>query len=302
MVNLSVTLCGIQMSNPIILASGVLNETGDSMLQAFKNGAGAVVTKSVGLKARMGHRNPSVVEVEHGILNALGLPNPGIDAYAEEIERAKSGGPLICSIYGKDTNEFKTLAKKAEELGVSGVEINLSCPHAGEYGAALGQDARVVRKITAAVKESVTIPLFVKLTPNVTSIVDIGRAAEDGGADALVAINTVKAMAINAEVAMPILANKIGGYSGPAIKPIGLRCVYELYNALSIPIVGVGGILTGEDAVEYIMAGASAVQVGSAVLYRGREVFSLIAKEMRDFMEEHGYSRVQEMVGLACRE
>jgi len=277
-----------------------MDEDAGSMQRIFKSGAGAIVTKSISLKSRDGYPNPAVIELEHGILNAMGLPNPGIDAFSEEILKLKSSKiPVIGSIFGANIDEFVKLAKKMQSYGVDAVELNLSCPHAKGYGLELGSDPSLVKNITKDVKKNTNIPVFVKISPNLPSISKIAKAAESAGADAIVTINTVKAMKIDLELQMPVLSNKIGGYSGKAVKPIGIRCVYEIAKDVDIPVIGVGGITTGEDAIEYFMAGASAVQIGSAIYYRGLDVFEKICKEIKDWMKEHNYKNISELIGVA---
>ncbi len=277
-----------------------MDEDAGSMKRIFKSGAGAVTTKSIGLKPKQGYPNPSCLELEHGILNAMGLPNPGIDNYKEEIkELEKIKQPVIGSIYGKDPKEFLILAKKMEKYGVDAVELNMSCPHAKGYGLEIGSDPKLVRNIVFNTKNSINIPVFVKLSPNLTDIVKIAKAAEKAKVDAIVAINTVKAMKIDIETKRPILSNKIGGYSGPAIKPIGIRCVYDIYKNTNIPIIGCGGITNGSDAIEYFMAGASAVQVGSAVYYREIDVFEKIKNEIKEWMKKHNYKKLDQLIGVA---
>jgi dihydroorotate dehydrogenase (NAD+) catalytic subunit len=300
MAHLSVNLCGLTMKNPTMLASGVLDETGRSMLEVAKAGAGALVTKSVGKEPRQGHGNPSIVELQCGLINAMGLPNPGIEIYIAEVKEAKKGGvPVIGSVFGGTEDEIAELAGLMSRAGADAVELNLSCPHAKGYGAELGSTPELVESICRKAKKQVRIPLFAKLTPNTSSISSLAVAAERGGADAVVAINTLKAMAISPEARMPILANKFGGLSGPAIKSIGVRCVYEIFEAVKIPIVGVGGISSGRDALEYVMAGATAVQIGTAVWSEGLEVFSKTSREIMQFMEENGFESVKAMVGVA---
>ena len=175
----------------------------------------------------------------------------------------------------------------------------MSCPHAKGYGLEIGSDPKLVKDITSNVKESTNIPVFVKISPNLMNIADIAKSAEKGNADGIAAINTVKAMKIDLELKMPVLANKIGGYSGKAIKPIGVRCVYDIYKNVNIPIIGVGGITTGEDALEYIMAGASALQIGSAIYYRKLDAFKKICEEIEIWMKDHGYKSISELVGVA---
>ena len=283
-----------------MLASGIMDEDAGSIQRIIDLGAGAIVTKSIGLIPREGYPNPTIVELEHGLLNAMGLPNPGIDYYSKELQQiTKSKTPIIGSIYGANSSEFVILGKKMEECGVKALELNLSCPHAKGYGLEIGSDPSLIQEIITNVKNSVSIPVFVKLSPNVTSISDLAQAAEKAGADAIVAINTVKAMKIDPEVRMPILANKTGGYSGKAIKPIGVRCVYDIAKNVHIPIIGVGGITTASDALEYIMAGACAVQIGTAVYSEGLEVFRAICTDLEFWMKQHHVKTLTDLVGVA---
>ena len=292
-----ITITGLKLANPTILAAGILGSTGASLLRVAGSGAGAVVTKSIGRSPNSGHPNPSMVKIECGFLNALGLPNPGYQQYREELVTAKKGRvPVIASIFGGNASEFVEVALGLCDLA-DGIELNLSCPHADRYGASIGIDPSLVRDITSAVKDAVNIPVWAKLTPNVTDITEIGLAAQEGGADAVVAINTVRAMAIDIESGFPILGNRFGGLSGTAIKPIAVKCVYDLYAALDIPIIGVGGISTWQDAVEMMMAGASVVQIGSAVR-GGISVFAETADGIQDYCLMHG-QEVSDICGIA---
>jgi len=300
MTDLSVEVCGLRLKNPTMLASGVLDETGKSMLAVAKAGAGAIVTKSIGREPRIGHPNPSVVELEDGLLNAMGLPNPGIGLFAKEINEAKRGGvPIIGSVFAGTEEEIAELAGMMAQAGADAVELNLSCPHAKGYGAELGSSPERVERSCWLAKQACNVPVLAKLTPNTSYVTELAKAAERGGADAVVAINTLKGMAINPEAGLPVLGNKFGGLSGPAIKPVGIRCVYEIYDAVQIPVIGVGGVTTGRDAVEYMMAGASAIQIGTAVWLRGADVFSLVCKEMTEFMKVNGFSSVRQLLGVA---
>ncbi len=300
MADLGAEVAGIKLRNPTMLASGFLDETGGSMLRVFNAGAGAVVTKSVGPEPREGNLNPTVVELPVGLLNAVGLPNPGIAAYEEEAKHAISGGAaVIGSVYGRDADEYADVARRMASYGVLAVELNLSCPHAKGLGTEIAQDPEAVEEITRAVKRAVSVPVFSKLSPNVADVASFAEAAKRGGADAVTAINTVKAIAIAPDLKMPILKNTFGGLSGPAIKPVGLRCVYEIAEAVDLPIIGVGGIETGPDAIEYLMAGASAVQIGTAILNRGLAVFSEVCREMSAWMDANGYANVADLVGAA---
>ncbi len=277
-----------------------MDEDAGSMKRVFKSGAGAIVTKSIGLQPRAGYPNPTVIEIEHGILNAIGLANPGIQYFKNEIKEIKKANiPLIGSVFGSNKNEFKKLAVYMEKYGTNAIELNMSCPHAKGYGLEIGSDPSLVKEITKEVKKSVNIPVFVKISPNLTDIIEIANAAKKGNADAIVAINTVKAMKIDIELKRPVLSNKIGGYSGNAIKPIGIRCVYEIAENINIPIIGVGGITKGEDAIEYLMAGASAVQIGSAVYYRDIDVFKKICNEISNWLKNNKYKDIKEIIGAA---
>jgi dihydroorotate dehydrogenase (NAD+) catalytic subunit len=285
-----------------MLAAGVLGMTTLSLKRVAEAGAGAVVTKSIGLKSRTGYANPTVVQVDCGIINAMGLPNPGIEYFVKEIGEAKTiGCPIIVSVYGFSTEEFGKIAKKAAKAGADALELNFSCPHVEKTGSEIGQDPKLLKSIVKAVKKEVSKPVFVKLTPNVTDIVECAKAAEEGGADAITAINTVRALAINAETAKPILGNKFGGLSGPAMKAIALRCVYEIYREAKVPVIGCGGISNWRDAVEFMLAGATAVQVGTAIAFEGLEVFRTINEGIEAYLKEKGCKNAREIVGLSHR-
>lgn len=300
MTTLEVDLAGIRLRNPTLLASGVMGETGDSLLRVAEAGAGGLVTKSIGLEPRKGYPNPTLVELPDGYINAMGLPGPGIEAFAEEMEIAKKGNvPIIGSLFAAVPEDFTSLAGKMEDYGAAAVELNLSCPHAKGYGMEVGIDPDAVGAIISSVKGAVRIPVMAKLTPNTHRLLDVARAVEAAGGDAIVAINTVKAMAISVEARRPILFNRTGGLSGPVVKAIGLRCVYELREAVELPIVGVGGIESSRDVLEYMMAGASAVQIGSAVGRRGLKVFSEICRGLEEYMAANRLRNLEEIVGVA---
>jgi len=299
MVSLVVNIAGIFFKNPIMLASGVLGISGKLLRKVAKAGAAAVVTKSISLHPRPGYLNPTIVEVDCGFINAMGLPNPGVDYFVKEVAIAREGNvPVIASVVGECIEEFVDVALKLEAAGVDALELNVSCPHATV--GLIGQNAKLTYEVVKAVKEKVRVPVFVKLTPNVTDITKIAKAAVDAGADAITAINTVKAMRIDIETGRPILSNIFGGLSGPAIKPIAIRCVYEIYRVVDVPIVGVGGICKWQDVVEFLMAGASAVQIGSGVI-KGLSIFSEIMEGLKQFLEKRGYEDINCIVGLAHR-
>lgn len=292
---LELTLTGLDLKNPLMLAAGIMGTNGGSLKRVAEGGAGAVVTKSIGTEPKSGHSNPSMVDVDCGYLNAMGLPNPSYENFQDEINMAKEGGvPVIASIFGGCALDF---SKIAEALCPDAFELNVSCPHAHGYGAEIGTDPMLVEEITRAVKSVTNVPVWVKLTPNVTDIKSIGLAAQRGGADAVVAINTIRAMAIDIESGFPILGNKFGGLSGRAIKHVAIKCVFDLYEALDIPVIGVGGISDWKDAVEFIMAGARAIQIGSAV-GENINIFKDIASCMESFLAEKEWT-IDDIYGMA---
>ncbi|MBS7614888.1 dihydroorotate dehydrogenase [Candidatus Bathyarchaeota archaeon] len=299
---LKVKLAELDLCNPTVLASGILGITSKSLREVARSGAGAVTTKSVGLEPRDGYANPTVIHVECGLLNALGLPNPGIHKFSEELkELGDLEVPLILSVYGYSAKEYGAVAKMGEEAGVDAVELNLSCPHVKGVGAEIGQSPEKIREIVKEVKVQVKVPVFAKLTPNVSDIADLAKAAASCGVDGITAINTVKAMAIDVETARPILSNKIGGLSGGAVKPVAVRCVYEIYKAVKVPIIGCGGVRTWKDAVEFMLAGASAVQIGSAIAFEDLAVFKSITDGICKYLERKNVKSVNEIVGMAHR-
>jgi len=297
---LATEIAGLKLANPTMLASGILGYTGLSLKSVIEAGAGAIVTKSMGLEPRTGYPNPTVVQTDCGLLNAMGLPNPGISHFKEEIKELKNTGvPTILSIYGYSSEEFATVAEIAVKMGADAIELNVSCPHVKKAGAEIGCDPLLLTEIVEEVKKKVAKPVLVKLTPNVANIGEIAKAAEEAGADAITAINTVKAMNIEIETGRPLLANKFGGLSGPAIKPIAVRCVYDVYSSVDVPVIGCGGITSWQDAIEFMLAGASAVQIGTAIAFKGVSVFSSVAKGIDAYLKRKGFNNVRELVGLA---
>jgi dihydroorotate dehydrogenase (NAD+) catalytic subunit len=299
---LETEFCGLKLRNPTVLASGILGINAALLKRAAKAGAGAVTTKSIGPREKGGHKNPSVLEWEHGLINAVGLPCAGCAEMEKELAGKMEGieAPVIVSIYGSSVEEFEEVASTVVGLGPAMVEINISCPNTKKEGQVFGVSAESAAEVTAAVKEKAgKIPVMPKLTPQASNIADVARACEQAGANAICAINTLQGMVIDAEAKKPVLANKWGGISGPAIKPIALRCVYQIYEAVSIPILGVGGITNGLDAIEMMMAGATAIGIGSGVHYRNIGVFRLVQKEMLEWMHLHGVKSGEEIVGAA---
>jgi dihydroorotate dehydrogenase (NAD+) catalytic subunit len=300
---LGVSVAGIALRNPLLLASGVWGETGESLVGAYEAGAAAVVTKSIGRAPRPGYPNPTVEAYGRwGFLNAMGLPNPGIEEYPQEIATARRAGvPVIGSVFGHDADEFAELAERIARSDVCAIELNLSCPHAEGFGTEVGGTPEAVEQITRAVAARVKIPVIAKLTPNTSDIAALARAAEAGGAAAVSAINTVRGLAISPELQRPVLSHGLGGLSGPAIKPVGLACVWQIYRAVKLPILGIGGIMTADDVLEYVLAGARAVQVGTAVAFDGIRVFTQIAADLDARLAAMGVDRLEALVGAAHR-
>ena len=298
--SLAVDVAGLRLRNPVMNAAGVLGMSPPLLKRVYDSGAGGVVTKSVGPVPRTGHQNPTLVRVSCGALNAMGLPNPGADYYIEEIKALKEMGvPTVASFFGGSVQEFADVAYKLTKAGADALELNASCPNVADEMGMLAADAGNLERVTAAVKNETRLPVFVKLSPNVTNIKTVAKAAEWGGADAITAVNTLMGIAIDVNFRRPVLTNTTGGLSGPAVKPVALRCVWEVSQAVDIPVIGCGGITTWTDAVEYLLAGASALEVGTAVMTHGFQVYGDIAEGIGAYMAENGFSRVEEVVGLA---
>lgn len=295
---LEINLSGLKLKSPIILASGILGVSFSSMKRVINAGAGAVTTKSIGPKPRKGYKNPSIIEIYPGtFMNSVGLGNPGIDEFILEIKEIKENNiPLIVSVFGDTKEVYLEVATKAEKAGADAIEINISCPHAEV--ASIGIDKDLTYKIVKYIKEHLSKPLFVKLNPNVTNIEEIALAAEKGGADGVVAINTLTALKIDVNTKRPILSHGSGGLSGKAIHPIAIKKVYDLYKILKIPIIGCGGIDSWEDVIEFFLAGASAVQIGTA-LYREIEIIKEINKGIIQYLKDNQYNSINDIKGLA---
>jgi dihydroorotate dehydrogenase (NAD+) catalytic subunit len=309
LVELETALCGIRLPNPLVLASGILGTEAELMARVARAGAGAVTAKSCSLAPRAGHRNPTVLAWEHGLINAVGLANPGVDAEVKELRRTKAllqplGSALVASIFADTVDNYARVAARILEAGPDLLEVNISCPNVhDEFGTPFAADAGAAAEVTAAVQEAAQgrVPVLVKLSPNVADIAGIARAVASAGADGITAINTLTGILIDVHARRPILANRTGGLSGPAIRPLAVRCVYEIYEAVDLPIVGTGGVSSGRDAIEMIMAGATAVGIGSAVYHEGPEAFARIGRELATLMAELAHERVDEMRGAAHR-
>lgn len=295
---LEVNISGLKLNSPLILASGILGVSYSTMLRLINVGIGAITTKSIGPRPRKGFKNPSIIELYPGtFLNSVGLGNPGIDNFISEIEEIKSHKiPLIVSVFGDSNETYLDVALKAQNAGADAIEINISCPHAEI--SSIGIDKDLTFKITKLLKKNLSVPLFVKLNPNVTNLSEIALAAEKGGADGLVAINTLTALKIDVNTKRPLLAHGSGGLSGKAIHPIAVKKVYDLYKLLKIPIIGCGGIDSWQDLVEFFLAGASAVQIGTA-LYKGAEIITEINEGVIRYLKDNGFKSINDVKGLA---
>jgi dihydroorotate dehydrogenase (NAD+) catalytic subunit len=304
--DLSIELCGVRLRNPLVLAAGILGTEAELLSRVAESGAGMVTTKSCGLFPRPGHPNPTVLDWGHGLINAVGLANPGVEEEIKIIRRARLalkplGVPLVASVFAESVEGFAEVSWRISEAEPDFIELNISCPNvSNELGRPFAYDADDAAQVTAAVREVTSICIIVKLSPNVTDITAIARSVEQAGADAIAAVNTLgPGMIIDVLSGQPILANRVGGLSGPAIRPIAVRCVYDIYEAVDVPIIGIGGVSSGRDALEMVMAGATAVGVGSAVRYHGVEVFRAVLDEMTAMMATAGYASLGAARGLA---
>lgn len=300
---LKTTICGVNLKSPTILASGILGVSGASLCNVANNGAGAVTSKSIGLEERKGHPAPIMITTKHYGMNAVGLSNAGIDESIPEIEYAvkNSKSPVIASIFAHKIADFGILAERISHAKPHMIEVNISCPNVeAEFGKPFATDPQAAANVTEIVRNNTKIPIIVKLSPNVANIASIAKAVEAAGANVINAINTVgPGMAIDIKTKRPILSNKTGGMSGPAVKPIAIRSVYDIYQAVKVPIIGTGGIMSGEDAMEIMMAGAQAVGIGTGVYYRGVDVFKKTNEELELLMKQNGYSKLKDITGAA---
>jgi dihydroorotate dehydrogenase (NAD+) catalytic subunit len=298
---LNINVGGIKMRNPTMFASGFLGLSEDIIKSIDRVNAGAIVSKSISCEPILGYKNPTVVCLEGGsYINAIGLANPGAEAFSAETSTSFST-PLIISLIGSSEYDFSRLISGFGNSKALGYEINLSCPHVAKLGLEVGDDPEMVGKVVKTVKSATAKPVFVKVGIGNADLVEISRVAADSGADAITAVNSIRAMAIDIESGHPILSNKIGGLSGRCIKSIAVRCVYEIYKKVEVPVIGCGGIFSWEDAVEFMLAGAAAVQIGSAIAYEGLGVFRSIAAGLKTYLEKKELKNARELVGLAHR-
>ena len=296
---MAVAIGGLTLQNPVMTASGTFGYGREFSLLIDLNRLGGIVVKGLALAPVKGNPPPRIVETPCGMLNAIGLENVGIDAFAAEklpFLRTLSV-PVVANIYGTRVEEYAALAGRIDALeGVAGVEVNISCPNVKAGGVVFGVDPEAAAAVVAAVRRNTAKPLIVKLSPNVTDITRIARRVEDAGADALSLINTITGMAIDVETRRPKLANITGGLSGPAIRPVAVRMVWQVARAVRIPVIGIGGIVKAEDAVEFLIAGASAVQVGTAN-FRNPCAALEIAEGIEAYLVRHGIPDVHDLIG-----
>jgi dihydroorotate dehydrogenase (NAD+) catalytic subunit len=302
--DLSVNLFGCTLKNPTVLASGILGTTRDLLKTACQSGAGAVTIKSISEEAREGHANPTVLDIGPGLINAVGYSNPGIENAAREFTELEAVGcPVIGSLIGTCEDEFARVSSSMDKLGFAALEVPLSCPHTPGYGKLGNQDnPEDVFQIVTTICANTSKALFVKLPPAASAgnLVEMALAAKEAGAYGITAANTIgPGMVIDIDSGKPYLGFQIGGISGPALKPLAIATVYQLFQTVDLPIIGTGGVSSGQDAIEMIMAGATAVGVGSAVVSRGMTVFQKITDEMEKILSEKGVNTLSEIRGQA---
>ena len=306
--DLSVTLCGVRLPNPTVLASGVLGLSHEIFGRLAQSGCGAVTTKSCSLQPRTGHHNPVIVDWGYGLINAVGLSNPGVEVMVEEIRQAKQhlaplGVPVIASIFAETIYDFGSVARYISEAQPDLIEVNISCPNVDDkFVQTFAASPYVAAQVTRRVKANTSIPVIVKLSPNVEDIAKVAREVEAAGADAITAINSLgPGLVLDVETGRPVLANRWGGVSGPAIRPVAVKCVRDVCKAVKIPVIGTGGVTDARDAVEMILVGATVVGIGSAVrcASRGMGVFGEVATGVAEYKQRHGYARLEDFRGKA---
>lgn len=293
--DLSVSIAGVRLDNPITTASGTFSAKESGEFYDI-NELGAVITKGVAPEPWEGNPTPRIAETHGGMLNSVGLQNPGVEAFVrDELPYLKTfRTKIIANVVGRSIGEYRTVVEKLNDTDVDMLEINISCPNIKEGGISFGADPKMAAEITREIKKTSNKPIIMKLTPNVTDITEIARAVESEGADGVSLINTILGMRIDVHTKKAVLSNRVGGLSGPAIKPVAVRMVYQVRRAVKLPIIGLGGIMTGEDAAEFLMAGADAVSVGTAALVDPAAPVR-IKRELIEFMEKYGYQNLQQI-------
>lgn len=300
MINTKVTYCGVEFKNPIVTASGTFGfgmEYNQFVPLEEYGGFGA---KGLTRQERAGNPPPRIAETPSGILNSVGLQNPGVEYFAQSIMPILSeyDTNVIANMSGNTIEEYCEMAEILSDTDVAMIEMNISCPNVKHGGLAFGTDPHVVNELTREVKKHCKKPLVVKLSPNVTSVTEIAKAAEDGGADGLSLINTLLGMKIDIHTRRPILKNNTGGLSGPAVKPVAIRMVHEVYEAVKLPIIGMGGVMSGEDVIEFMLAGASLVALGTGLFAKPDLILS-VKEDIEKYMNQHNINDINEIIGAA---
>ena len=297
--DMSIEIAGIRMRNPVMTASGTFGYGREFSEYVNLEEIGAIITKGLSLKPRAGNPTPRIVETPGGMLNAIGLQNVGVDAFiADKVPWLRTvATPVIVNLFGNSMEEYGELAARLDRVPeVAGVEVNISCPNVKHGGIVFGTEPNAAFDVVKLVRENTIKPLIVKLSPNVTDIDAMAKACVDAGADALSLINTLTGMAIDLQKRRPVLANITGGLSGPAIKPVALRMVWQVARAVNVPVIGIGGIMTATDALEFMLAGASAVQIGTAN-FLDPSAAQTIARDMEQYLSSHGIADVKTLIG-----
>jgi len=297
--NISVDIGGLKLKNPVMTASGTFSYGAEFKDLMDLNRLGAIIVKGLSLKPQKGNPPPRIVETACGMLNAIGLENVGIEGFiADKLPFLNTiDAPVLANIYGQSVDDYAQLADRIEQVaGIDGIELNISCPNVKSGGVAFGVDPEVAEMVVARVREKTTKALMVKLSPNVTDVVQIAKRVEAGGADSISLTNTITGMAVDLEARKPILANITGGLSGPAIKPIALRMVWQVAGAVDIPVIGIGGIMTAQDALEFILVGATAIQVGTANFVNPAAAIEII-DGMQTYLAEHAIADLASLQG-----
>jgi len=300
-INTTVDLGGIKMKNPVATASGTFGFGLEYQSFLQLDHLGAIIVKGTTPAPRQGNPPPRIVETPAGMLNAIGLQNPGVDRVAEEImpQLVNLKTPVIINIAGDTVEDYALVADRLDGIpGVAGLEINISCPNVKKGGIQFGSDPRSAAEVTRAVKAATRLPVIVKLSPNVTDIAAMAEAVAEAGADALSLINTLLGMVIDVNRRKPVLGNITGGLSGPAVRPVAVRAVWQVYRAVKLPILGMGGIMTARDALEFILAGATAVAVGTANFVNPRATIEII-EGIKNYLREQGFDHISQLTGLA---
>ncbi len=298
-VDLRVDIGNLELKNPVMTASGTFGYAREFENHMDLQSLGAIIVKGISLEPRLGNPPPRIVETACGMLNAIGLQNVGVRRFIEEkVPYLRGlGVPVIVNILGDSIEEYSEMAGMLSEVaGISGIEVNISCPNVKKGGVAFGTNAKMAAAVTEAVKNSSSVPVMVKLSPNVSDVTEIAKGVEGGGADSLSLINTLIGMAVDVKNRKPLLANVIGGLSGPAIKPVALRMVYQVARAVSLPVIGIGGIETAEDALEFFLAGASAVQIGTANFVNPRASQDVV-EGIEKYVRDEKLASVRELIG-----